>query len=82
MMQREHPEAPWMTAGRCSEISSLIAPTVGAGGHVRIGLEDAPLGTKLTNLDWVNKTVDLIEKAGGSMANAKEIRQSLSQKSK
>jgi hypothetical protein len=45
-------------------------------------LEDAPLGTKLTNLDWVNKTVDLIEKAGGSMANAKEIRQSLRQKSK
>jgi len=77
MMQREHPEAPWMTAGRCSEISALIAPTVAAGGHIRIGLEDAPLGTKLTNLDWVNKTVDLIEKAGGSMANAKEIRQSL-----
>lgn len=77
LMQREHPEAPWMTAGRCTDISLLVKPTVEAGGHLRVGLEDAPLGTRLRNVDWVRKTVELIQAAGGEPASAKEIRVSL-----
>lgn len=74
LMEREHPDAPWMTAGRCTDISPLVRPTVEAGGHLRVGLEDAPLGTTLRNVDWVRKTVELVQQAGGEPASAEEIR--------
>lgn len=80
LMQREHPQAPWMTAGRCTDISALVRPTVEAGGHLRVGLEDAPLGTKLRNVDWVRKTIELIQQAGGEPASAQDIRDEMKTK--
>ena len=77
LMEREHPGAPWMTAGRCTDISRLVEPTVQAGGHLRVGLEDAPLGTTMNNVGWVEHTVNLMQKAGGTPATAAEIRQAL-----
>ncbi len=77
LLEREHPGAPWMVAGRCSDISDLIEPTVRSGGHVRVGLEDAPLGTTLRNIDWVNRAVDLIRTAGGEPASPEDIRTAL-----
>ena len=41
-----------MIAGVSADIRPLIGETVRRGGHVRVGLEDAPLGTKAGNLDW------------------------------
>ncbi|MFW7341148.1 3-keto-5-aminohexanoate cleavage protein [Pollutimonas sp. H1-120] len=77
LLDREHPRAPWMTAGRCTDISALIKPTVHAGGHIRVGLEDAPLGTNKGNLEWVERAVELIQKAGGSPASASDVRSSV-----
>ena len=77
LMQREHPGAPWMTAGRCTDISHLVRPTVEAGGHIRVGLEDAPLGTTRRNIDWVRETVELIQRAGGEPATAAQVRADL-----
>ena len=45
-----------------------------AGGHVRVGLEDAPLGTGVTNLEWVRAAADLIREAGGRLATPAEVR--------
>ena len=55
----------------------LIGAAVAQGGHVRVGLEDAPWGTPLTNRDWVQEAVRLIRDAGGQPANAAEVRASL-----
>jgi uncharacterized protein (DUF849 family) len=37
--------APWMIAGVCADLRPLIGETVARGGHIRVGLEDAP-GTR------------------------------------
>ena len=45
LLDEEAPGAPWMIAGLGVDIRPLIAETVRRGGHVRVGLEDAPFGT-------------------------------------
>ncbi len=47
-----HGGAPWMVAGLGVDIRKLIAPAVERGGHVRVGLEDAPWRTELSNRQW------------------------------
>ena len=43
---REQPgPSHWMVAGVCADIRHLIGEAVAQGGHIRLGLEDAPLGT-------------------------------------
>jgi 3-keto-5-aminohexanoate cleavage enzyme len=71
------PAARWMVAGLGVDIRPLIGAAVARGGHVRVGLEDAPWGTPLTNRDWVQEAVRLIRDAGGQPANAAEVRASL-----
>jgi 3-keto-5-aminohexanoate cleavage enzyme len=44
---------------------------------VRVGLEDAPWRTPLTNLNWVEEAVRLVREAGGEPASAAEVRASL-----
>jgi len=55
----------------------LIEPAVWRGGHVRVGLEDAPWRAPLTNMQWVKRAVDGIGQAGGEPASAKEVRAAL-----
>lgn len=74
LLQREAGDAPWMIAGHEVDLRNLIPMTVESGGHVRVGLEDAPYGTELRNIDWVRSAVSLIRKSGGTPASAAEIR--------
>jgi uncharacterized protein (DUF849 family) len=71
------PDAPWMVAGLGVDIRPLIEPAVSRGGHVRVGLEDAPWRTRLTNRQWVEEAVASIRKAGGEPASAIDVRTSL-----
>lgn len=71
------PGAPWMVAGLGVDIVSLIAPAVVRGGHVRVGLEDAPWRTELTNRAWVEIAARQIRAAGGEPADAKDVRAAL-----
>jgi len=71
------PGAPWMVAGLGVDIRPLIAPAVARGGHVRVGLEDAPWGTPLTNRQWVEEAARLIRTNHGEPASAAEVRASL-----
>ena len=71
------PSAPWMVAGLGVDIRPLIAATVARGGHVRVGLEDAPWRTELTNRAWVEEVAAAIRAAGGEPANAHEVRAAL-----
>jgi 3-keto-5-aminohexanoate cleavage enzyme len=79
LLADEAPGAPWMIAGLAVDIRPLIPAAVAHGGHVRVGLEDAPLGTRTTNVRWVEQTASAIENAGGHVATAAEVRRALAE---
>ena len=59
-----------MIAGLAVDVRRLIPAAVARGGHVRVGLEDAPLGTDVRNVTWVDQAAAAIENAGGRLATA------------
>ena len=71
------PGAAWMVAGLGVDIAPMIGPAVRAGGHVRVGLEDAPIGESRSNLDWITIATAEIGKAGGRVATPDEVRAAL-----
>jgi uncharacterized protein (DUF849 family) len=77
LLDEEAPGAPWMVAGLTVDIRPLIGEAVARGGHVRVGLEDAPLGSAMSNLAWVEDAVRLVRAHGGEPATAAEVRAQL-----
>ncbi|MEQ8830993.1 MAG: 3-keto-5-aminohexanoate cleavage protein [Alphaproteobacteria bacterium] len=77
LLDEAAPGAPWMVAGLRVDITPLIEPAVVSGGHVRVGLEDAPWGSARSNLDWVTDAVRRIEAAGGTPATPDQVRAAL-----
>jgi uncharacterized protein (DUF849 family) len=77
LLTEEAPQANWMVAGLGAEVLPLVPDIVKRGGHVRVGLEDVPMGHKVGNLSQVKDARDRIEKAGARTATATEIRESL-----
>jgi len=77
LLENEMPSAPWMIAGLGVDVRPLIGETVARGGHVRVGLEDAPLGTAMNNLAWVEEAVRLVREAGAEPATGADVRQAL-----
>lgn len=71
------PGAPWIVAGLSVDVLPLIPTAVALGGHVRVGLEDAPHHCDRSNLDLVEATVNAIQKAGGEPATAADVRATL-----
>jgi len=53
-----------MVAGLGIDIRPLIAPAVPRGGHVRVGPEDAPRGSRLGNRQWVEEAARAFRAAG------------------
>jgi 3-keto-5-aminohexanoate cleavage enzyme len=64
-------------AGLGVTIEPLIGVAVERGGHVRVGLEDALLGTDFRNVDLVRHAQRRIAAAGGRLAGAAEVREQL-----
>jgi uncharacterized protein (DUF849 family) len=79
LLAEEAPGAPWMIAGLGVDIRPLIPLAVKRGGHVRVGLEDAPFGTGTTNRALVEEAAALIRAAGGEPASVGEMRAALAQ---
>jgi len=73
-LQELAPEASWMVAGLGYDPAKLIVPTIERGGHVRVGLEDAILGTDQPNLAQTEAAAQQIIKAGGDLATAQQVR--------
>lgn len=69
--------APWMVAGLGVDIRPLISAAVQRGGHVRVGLEDAPWRTELGNRAWVEQATKAIRAAGGEPATTRDVRSAL-----
>jgi uncharacterized protein (DUF849 family) len=77
LLEDAMPLAPWMIAALAADVRPLIGETVARGGHVRVGLEDAPLGTQMGNLAWVEEAVRLVREAGAEPATAADVRLAL-----
>jgi uncharacterized protein (DUF849 family) len=71
------PRAPWMVAGLGVDIRGLLPYAISRGGNIRVGLEDAPWGTDLTNRMWVDEAVRSLRACGGEPAAPKLIRDAL-----
>lgn len=54
------PGAEWMIAGLGVDIRPLIPAAVERGGMIRVGLEDAPLGSEMSNVEWVREARKLL----------------------
>ena len=79
LLQEAAPSAPWMIAAVSADLRPLFADTIDRGGHIRVGLEDAPLGTTMTNLALVEEAVRLVRQHGAEPATTAEMRQALTQ---
>ena len=66
-----------MIAGLGVDVRPLIAEAVARGGHLRVGLEDAPFSCVSTNVALVEEAVRLARAAGGEPATVKEMRKAL-----
>jgi 3-keto-5-aminohexanoate cleavage enzyme len=77
LLAYEAPDAPWMIAGLDVDITPLLTYAVERGGHVRVGLEDAPFGARKTNVQLTEEAVRLIRSVGKEPASTKEIRLAL-----
>jgi uncharacterized protein (DUF849 family) len=67
-------DAAWMIAGLGVDVEPLAADAIARGGHLRVGLEDAHLGTDRTNLALVESAARLVRRAGSQPASAAEVR--------
>ena len=77
LQEEEAARAPWMIAAMSADIRPLIGETVKRGGHIRVGLEDAPLGITRTNLALVEEAVRMVREHGAEPATPAEMRQAL-----
>jgi uncharacterized protein (DUF849 family) len=77
LLALEQPGAPWMVAGLGVELGPLIEQAVELGGHVRVGLEDAPMGSDSDNLSLVIAARAQMEQAGAQIASAAQVRERL-----
>lgn len=73
------PGAPWMAAGLAVDILPLIPRIVELGGHVRVGLEDAPFNSTKRNVELVAAAARAIRAAGSRPATAAEVRAALAE---
>jgi 3-keto-5-aminohexanoate cleavage enzyme len=82
LVEEEAGAAPWMISGLGVDVSPLIGEAVARGGHIRVGLEDALLGTPVstTNLGLVEEAVRLVRQHGGEPATPDDVRQALGAK--
>jgi uncharacterized protein (DUF849 family) len=78
LLKREAPGAPFMIAGLGVDLTGLIAAAVKRGGHVRVGLEDAPFGCEIGNVALVEDAVARVRAAGGEPASVAQMRADLS----
>ncbi len=77
LLEREAPNAPWMVAGLGVEIEPLIDLAVQRGGHVRVGLEDAPMGCALSNVELTKRAAQRITAGGHRLASTADVREGL-----
>ncbi|MEJ1995369.1 MAG: 3-keto-5-aminohexanoate cleavage protein [Limibacillus sp.] len=74
LMEELDPDAPWMIGGLQVDVLPLAGEALARGGHLRVGLEDAPFGSDWSNTRWTEAALGEIQKAGARPATAPEVR--------
>ena len=74
LLDASDPGAPWMIAGLGVELDGLWDAALARGGHLRVGLEDAPPGCTRTNAEMVAEACRAVQQAGRPLATASEVR--------
>jgi uncharacterized protein (DUF849 family) len=69
--------APWMIAGLRVDVRPLFGEAVLRGGQLRVGLEDAPLGSPMSNVAWVEEAVRSVRAHGAEPATMEDVRREL-----
>jgi uncharacterized protein (DUF849 family) len=69
------PRAPWMVSGLDADIEPIIEQALDSGGHLRVGLEDAPFGSTASNVELVRQARAYIDASQRGLASVEEIRQ-------
>ena len=77
LLDQVAPCAQWMVAGLDVDVLPLIPRVVAEGGHVRVGLEDAPFGSTRSNLEWTEAAAQVIDTVGGELATPADVREVL-----
>jgi uncharacterized protein (DUF849 family) len=77
LLDRIAPGAAWMIGGLGVDILPMIPRALVEGGHVRVGLEDAPFGTDRSNLELVTDAVERFQRMGARVATAADVREAL-----
>jgi len=72
------PSSPWMVAGLGVDVRPLARRAARAGGHLRVGLEDAHFGCEQSNVELVEEAVRLVASAGAQAATPEAVRRALS----
>ena len=70
-------KTPVYVRGLGVDLRPLIGEAVARGGHVRVGLEDAPFGCTSTNVALVEEAVRLARAAATEPAMVKDVREGL-----
>lgn len=78
LMEELDADAPWMIGGLQVDVLPLIPEAARRGGHIRVGLEDAPFGSAWRNMEWTQAALEKIADAGAEVANANDVRAQLS----
>ncbi|MGB5326417.1 MAG: 3-keto-5-aminohexanoate cleavage protein [Pseudomonadales bacterium] len=68
------PDAPWMISGLDANIEPIMPTALELGFHLRVGLEDAPLGSSATNVQLVEQAIAQITHAGKTPATPAQVR--------
>jgi 3-keto-5-aminohexanoate cleavage enzyme len=77
LLDEEAAGSPWIVAGLGVDIRPLLPEAIRRGGHIRVGLEDAPFGTTTPNVALVDEAVRMIRAEGAEPATVAEMRQML-----
>ena len=74
LLAEETNGSPWMLSGLAVDIMPLAVRAISEGGHLRVGLEDAPFGTQASNIELVEAGRSAIEASGERVASAEDVR--------
>jgi 3-keto-5-aminohexanoate cleavage enzyme len=77
LLDQVAPGAQWMLSGIDTDVLPLVARAVIEGGHVRVGVADAPAVSTWSNLQWVEQAAEVIQNCGTELADADDVRRAL-----
>lgn len=77
LLKEVAPGAPWMIAGLGVDVLPLVKSILALGGHIRVGLEDAPKHSTWSNTKWAAEAAMRIRDEGFGLATADDVRNEL-----